>query len=270
MKMSIPWGSDFFSYLRAAGGSGRLGFCILLLTCFITTVQAQTPVVARGKVLDENRSPVSGATVQLKNTTTATTTDDAGNYSLSVPAAGSTLVISYVGYTSREVTAGTAAQTIQLAQENESLNEVVVVGYGTQRRVSVTGAVDKIGTEDIEGKPVVHVSQALQGVSPNLIVQQRNFEPGQGLNINIRGLGTLGNNVPLVVIDGIVGGDINLLNPNDIDNISVLKDAGTAAIYGSRAANGVLLITTKKGRKNQRAALTYSGTFGITSPKIAA
>ena len=268
--MSIPWGSDFFSCFKLKRFQLLLCFPVLILTCFLNTVEAQTPVVARGKVLDENRSPISGATVQLKNTTTATTTDDAGNYSLSVPGAGSTLVISYVGYTNREVAAGTAAQTIQLAQENQSLNEVVVVGYGTQRRVSVTGAVDKIGTEDIEGKPVVNVSQALQGVSPNLIVQQRNFEPGQGLNINIRGLGTLGNNDPLVVIDGIVGGDINLLNPNDIDNISVLKDAGTAAIYGSRAANGVLLITTKKGRKNQRAALTYSGTFGITSPKIAA
>src|SRR5687768_16278193 len=178
MKISIPTGGDFFNYRKLAGGNIRAGFFMLLLTCFITTVQAQTGLVARGKVLDENRSPVSGATVQLKNTTTATTTDDAGNYSLSVPGAGSILVISYVGYTSKEVPAGVSAATIHLTPENQNLNEVVVVGYGTQRRVSVTGAVDKIGTEDIEGKPVVNVSQALQGVSPNLIIQQRSFEPG--------------------------------------------------------------------------------------------
>ena len=155
-----------------------------------------------------------------------------------------------------------------LQRSEKILEDVVVVGYGTQRRNSVTGSVDAIGKKAIEGRPVANVSQALQGVSPNLIIQQRNFEPGQGVNINIRGLGTLGDNTPLVVIDGIPGGDINLINPNDIENISILKDAGSAAIYGSRSANGVILITTKKGKKNERATVNYNGIYGIQSPRI--
>ncbi|RYY30474.1 MAG: TonB-dependent receptor [Chitinophagaceae bacterium] len=246
---------------------------VLLIYAFFFSsfnLVAQTPVKATGKVIDENRVPIAGATVQLKDTETATATDAEGNYSITVPSASSVLVISFVGFETREVEAGTEGGVIQLIKGNQNLDEVVVVGYGTQRRISVSGAVDRIGTQDIQGKPVVNLSQALQGVSPNLIIQQRSFEPGQGLNINIRGLGTLGNNDPLVVIDGIVGGDLNLLNPNDIENISVLKDAGTAAIYGSRAANGVLLITTKKGRKNEKPSVTYNGTFGVTVPKIAA
>ncbi len=246
------------------------GFLFMLMCFMSATLFAQTPVTATGKVIDEFNNPVAGATVQVKGAETATTTDEEGNYSISVPSASTVLVITFIGYDDREQVAGTTPATIRLNVTNQSLNEVVVVGYGTQRRISVTGAVDKIGPQEIEGKPAVNLSQALQGVSPNLIIQQRNFEPGQGLNINIRGLGTLGDNNPLVVIDGIVGGDLNLLNPNDVESISVLKDAGAAAIYGSRAANGVLLITTKKGRKNQKPTLTYNGIYGITSPKIAA
>jgi TonB-linked SusC/RagA family outer membrane protein len=246
----------------------QIAMIVLLLQCVSFVAFSQSTVV-RGKVVDENNSPIPGASVQLKNTTTATATDAEGSFSLTIPSSTGVLVFSFVGYSPKEV-AVSENMSVQLQPLDNSLGEVVVVGYSTQRRVSVTGAVDKINAEALEGKPVANVSQALQGVSPNLIIQQGNFEPGQGLNINIRGLGTLGNNDPLVVIDGIVGGDINLLNPNDIENISVLKDAGTAAIYGSRAANGVLLITTKKGRKNQKASITYSGMYGITVPKIAA
>jgi TonB-linked SusC/RagA family outer membrane protein len=250
--------------------SWRFALLALLLQLLISpNIFAQSRVVI-GKVVNESNIPIEGVTVQLKNTSTATTTNDQGSFSITVPSGNSVLVISYVGYASKEVSAGSGNLNIQLEPVNNSLNEVVVVGYGTQKRLSVAGAVDKITAAAIEGKPVANLSQALQGVSPNLIIQQRNFEPGQGLNINIRGLGTLGNNDPLVVIDGIVGGDINLLNPNDVENISVLKDAGTAAIYGSRAANGVLLITTKKGRKNEKPTLTYDGMYGVTSPKIMA
>jgi TonB-dependent starch-binding outer membrane protein SusC len=245
----------------------RIVLFMAWLQCLSLLAYSQT--TARGKVVNENNSPIAGVTVQLKNSTTITTTDTDGNFVLTLPSGGGVLVFSYVGYTSRELPAS-SNMSVQLQPMNNTLGEVVVVGYGTQRRVSVTGAVDKITAEAIEGRPVANVSQALQGTSPNLIIQQRNFEPGQGLNINIRGLGTLGNNDPLVVIDGIVGGDINLLNPNDIESVSVLKDAGTASIYGSRAANGVLLITTKKGRKNQKPSLTYEGIYGITNPKIAA
>lgn len=244
----------------------RIAIWMVLLQCMSVLAFSQT--IVQGKVVNENNNPISGATVQYKNSGTATTTDAAGDFSLTVPSNNGVLVFSYVGYTPKELPVSNRNMNVQLLSLDNSLGEVVVVGYGTQRRISVTGAVDKVTAEAIEGKPVVNVSQALQGVSPNLIIQQRSFEPGQGLNINIRGLGTLGNNEPLVVIDGIVGGDINLLNPADIENLSVLKDAGTAAIYGSRAANGVLLITTKKGSKNQKPSLKYDGMYGITTPKI--
>ena len=247
----------------------RMGLLVVFLLCTAAMLFAQTTTV-KGRVLDENRNPVSGVTIQLKNSQSGTATDEAGNFSLNVPGAKGVLVFSFVGYTSREVPVSGEFMTVQLQPLNQSLGEVVVVGYSTQRKVSVTGAVDKITSASISGKPAANLSQALQGVSPNLIIQQRNFEPGQGLNINIRGLGTTGNNDPLVVIDGIIGGDINLINPNDIDNISILKDAGTAAIYGSRSANGVILITTKRGKKNEKPSLSYNGIYGVTSPKIMA
>src|SRR5690606_17725037 len=147
-------------------------------------------------------------------------------------------------------------------EDLQTLAEVVVVGYGTQKRAKVVTAVDQISDEACKGRANTSTTQALQGKSPRLIIQQRNSEPEARLNINVRGISTLGNNSPLVVIDGIVGGDINSLNPSDIDNVSVLKDAGSAAIYGSRAANGVVLITTKSGRKNQAMKVSYSGLVG--------
>ena len=260
----------FFSHKRSISKRKIIftSFLLFIMSFGLSTVKAQTN--AKGKVIDENSQPIIGATVQIKFSNTSATTDETGNFSLVIPNMKTVLVVSHVGFNTKEATASINPLVIQLTSKDRSLEEVVVVGYGTQKRISVTGAVDKIGVEDIEGKPAINLSQALQGVSPNLIIQQRSFEPGQGLNINIRGLGTLGNNNPLVIIDGIAGGDINLLNPNDIDNISILKDAGSAAIYGSRAANGVILITTKRGRKNEKPSLTYNGIYGITSSKIAA
>jgi TonB-dependent starch-binding outer membrane protein SusC len=268
MNIDKPLGGKLPGFYRMSIVPIRVVGLFLLFQFFAYSAFAQA--IIHGQVRDENSKPIAGVTVQLKNATNATVTDESGNFSLSVPSAKGVLVFSFVGYTPKEVGITGAQVDVQLQPANNSLNEVVVVGYATQRKVSLTGAVDKIGAESLQGKPATNVSQALQGVSPNLIIQQRNFEPGQGLNINIRGLGTLGNNDPLIVIDGIVGGDINLLNPNDIESVSVLKDAGTAAIYGSRAANGVLLITTKKGRKNEKPSLSYNGIYGITSPKIAA
>jgi TonB-linked SusC/RagA family outer membrane protein len=268
MNIDKPLGGKLLNFYRLSIIPFRVLGLFLLFQLFAHSAFAQA--IIRGQVRDENSKPIAGVTVQLKNAANATVTDETGNFSLSVPSQKGILVFTFVGYTSREVGISGERVDVQLQPATNSLNEVVVVGYATQRKVSLTGAVDKIGTESLQGKPASNVSQALQGVSPNLIIQQRNFEPGQGLNINIRGMGTLGNNDPLVVIDGIVGGDINLLNPNDIESVSVLKDAGTAAIYGSRAANGVLLITTKKGRKNEKPSLSYNGIYGITSPKIAA
>ncbi|WP_420149242.1 SusC/RagA family TonB-linked outer membrane protein, partial [Spirosoma sp.] len=225
-----------------------------------------------GQVLDEQQKPLPGATVSVVGTTIGTTTDENGKYRLSLPDnyVGRSLAFSYIGYTKKTLVIG-QDRTVNVtltADSGQSLGEVVVVGYGRQDKLSVTGAVDQIKSQSIEGKPVTNALQALQGESPNLIIQQTNFSPGSGVNINIRGLGTLGDNTPLIVIDGIIGGDINLLNPNDIASVSVLKDAGSAAIYGSRSANGVLLITTKGGKLNQKATITYNGSYGLQTPYV--
>ncbi|MHA4812171.1 SusC/RagA family TonB-linked outer membrane protein [Flavitalea flava] len=228
---------------------------------------ASQSVPITGKVLDDNGNPLAGVTVQVKNSTITTTTNDAGSYSITVPDKKSVLIFTHVGYDKQEAT-GSDNLIIKLKNTNASLGEVIVVGYGTQKRISLTGSVDKIsGSKAVDGRPVTGTIQALQGESPNLIIQQKGWNPtGGSFNINIRGTGTTGNNDPLIVIDGIIGGDMNTLNPNDIDNISVLKDAGSAAIYGSRSANGVILITTKKGKLGTKPAISYSGIYGTQVP----
>ncbi|WP_158828586.1 SusC/RagA family TonB-linked outer membrane protein [Mucilaginibacter lacusdianchii] len=228
---------------------------------------AQTNRVT-GTVVDEKGEPLPGVNVRVKNTQQGAATDLNGRYSINVTTASGTLVFSFVGYDAQEQAFNQGATVnVKLVPTSNSLNDVVVVGYGTQRRASVTGAVDQVTSAAIAGKPSTNLTQALQGTAPNLIIQQRSSEPGQGLNINIRGISSFGDNSPLVVIDGLVGGDINLLNPSDIESVSVLKDAGAAAIYGSRSSNGVILITTKQGKKNERTKLTYSGLVGVQTPK---
>ncbi|MEP6727518.1 MAG: TonB-dependent receptor [Bacteroidota bacterium] len=227
----------------------------------------QLLVPVTGRVIDDNNNPLSGVTVQVKNSNVTTTTDANGNFSITVPDKKSVLVFTYVGFEKLELV-NSNNLVVHLKVTNGSLGEVVVVGYGTQKRISVTGAVDRVSSALIEDRPVANITQALQGTSPGLVIQQRTFQPVSGaLNINIRGLGTTNNNDPLVVIDGIIGGDLNLINPNDIDNVSILKDAGSAAIYGSRSANGVILITTKKGKKNSKPTISYSGSYGIQTPR---
>ncbi len=223
-----------------------------------------TPIT--GQVLDENNNPLFGVTVNVKNSKVTTKTTETGNYSIAA-AKNAVLVFTYTGYERQEV-AGSRNLVIRLKSLNTSLTDVVVVGYGTQKKISVTGAVDRIGSALIEDRPVANITQALQGTSPGLIIQQRTFQPVSGaLNINIRGLGTTNDNNPLIVIDGIIGGDLNLINPADIDNVSILKDVGSAAIYGSRSANGVILITTKRGRKNTKPSISYSGSYGMQTPR---
>lgn len=229
-------------------------------------------ITVEGRVVDGGGRGLAGVSVLLRGTSVGATTNEDGHFMLRVPEerlGGGVLQFSFVGYTTQEVPVkDKRIFFITLQPENKDMNEVVVVGYGTQRKISVTGAVDAISKKAIEDRPVTNVLLALQGTSPNLIIQQTNFEPGQPVNLNIRGLGTTGDNTPLVVIDGIPGGDINLLNPNDIESVSILKDAGSAAIYGSRSANGVILVTTKKGRKNQRPVVNYTGIYGMQSPRI--
>lgn len=248
-----------------------LGLIAVMLTAVLVS-HAQVNQTVTGNITDSSGSPLQGASVIVENSKVGTTTDASGNYSINIPgdAASKKLVFSFTGFITQEVMVGTN-RTINISLKNDnnnSLQDVVVVGYGTQKKVSLTGAVNQIESKDIENKPVTNVLQALQGESPNLIIQQPSLDPGSGVNLNIRGIGTTGDNTPLIVVDGIIGGNINTINPNDIASVSVLKDAGSAAIYGSRAANGVILVTTKSGKLNQKASITYDGSYGVQVPRV--
>jgi len=221
-----------------------------------------------GRVTDAKGTGLPGVSVVVKGTTIGTSTDTDGNFTLQAPD-NSTLVFSFVGYVRQEVPVTDAGNglTVTLQEDVQALSEVVVVGYGTQQKANVTGAINTVSAQVLENRPVTNVAQALQGTSPNLTIQQSSAEPGAGLNINIRGVGTLGNSSPLVIVDGIAG-SLNSINPNDIESVTVLKDAASAAIYGSRGANGVLLVTTKKGALNQKPVVTYNTLVGLQSPKF--
>jgi TonB-dependent starch-binding outer membrane protein SusC len=239
---------------------------LLLVLFFIVPalmLTAQNRTIT-GRVTDENGKPVPEVTVAVKETLTAVTTDNDGSFSISVGAAGRTLIFSYIGKTSEEVSIGnrTIINTV-LKSEEKALTEVVVVGYGSQSRKKITGAINKIGGEEFENKPFTSVDQMLQGKVPGLFSTASSGQPGSAQNVLIRGVGSItAGSAPLYVVDGIPintgdfsrlapAGTTNTLagiNPNDIESVSVLKDAASSSIYGSRAANGVILITTKKGK----------------------
>ncbi len=229
----------------------------------------QNDVIVSGTVRDASGQPLPGVTVRVKGTSKGASTGVNGEFTINA-ATGGTLVFSMIGFQAQErpVTKAESGIKIMLRDDVSTLDEVVVVGYGTRKRTSVVSAVDQVSSSAFEGRPSVNATQALQGMSPSISVQQRNFEPGAGMNFNVRGISTFGDNSPLVVIDNIVGGDINTLNPADIESISVLKDAGSAAIYGSRASNGVVLVTTKKGSKNSKPVISYNGLAGVNSPHM--
>jgi Outer membrane receptor proteins, mostly Fe transport len=227
--------------------------------------------VVKGIVKDASGEPLIGVNVVIKGRTNiGTITDMDGRFSINCENKD-ILVISYIGYATQEVAVdGRSSLSITLKEDLKQLDEVIVIGYGTTTRKSVVGAVDQVKSGMIEDRPVANMTQALQGASPNLIIQQRSFNPNDNTtNINIRGISTTNNNDPLIVIDGLVAdaGSLNKLNPQDIDNISILKDAGTSAIYGSRSSNGVLLINTKKGTKNERPVVRLNGMVGWEDPK---
>ena len=216
-----------------------------------------------GQVISNGES-VIGASVMVKGTSQGTVTDVDGYYVISTrPEA--VLVFSAIGYETKEVPVqGRSTVNVELAEENTLLNDAVVVGYGVQKKVNLTGAVASVSTEELEGKPIANVLEGLQGTTPGLVIQQGSSTPGGSPSMNIRGYNTMNNNDPLVIIDGIEGSLANL-NPNDIDQISILKDASSTAIYGSRASNGVVLITTKKGSEGQ-VAVNYDFSYGLQEP----
>ncbi|MEQ6122514.1 SusC/RagA family TonB-linked outer membrane protein [Reichenbachiella sp. MALMAid0571] len=207
-----------------------------------------------GKITDENGEGLPGASIVIKGTSTGTTSDLDGNYSMSA-AIDAVLVVSFVGYSTQEITVGSQTVIdIAMLLDAAQLEEVVVVGYGTQKKVNLTGSVEQVEGSSLTKQPVFQVSSALTGAVPGLTVVQGSGQPGKDVgSIVIRGLGSLGSgskNEPLVLIDGVQG-DINGIDPSDIENMSVLKDAAASSIYGSRAANGVILITTKRAKEGE-------------------
>ena len=213
-----------------------------------------------GTVVDA-QGPVIGASVVEKGTTNGTVTDFDGNFSLSVKP-GATIVISFIGYETQEIKVGTQDNyQVTMKDDNAVLEEVVVVGYGVQKKKLVTGATVEVKGEDITKMNTTQVLGALQSQSPGVSIQAVSGQPGDGFKVAIRGAGTNSDTKPIYVIDGVTGGDINNLNPADIERIDVLKDAASAAIYGANGANGVILITTKQGKAG-KLQVSYDGNIG--------
>ncbi len=242
------------------GAKQLLSLTLLLLFSYF--VIAQTKV--SGKVTGPDGKPVFGATVSVKGTNIATTTGTDGSYSITMPRNTGVLVISYVGYEVSEINVrGNNLIDVAMKLQTTNLNEVVVTGYTSQRVKEITGAVSIVKVKDMVSQPSGQISEMLQGRAAGLNVINSG-QPGQGGQISLGGYGNFGDVTPLYIIDGVQG-DINNLNPNDVESVQVLKDAGSAAIYGVRGANGVIIVTTKKGRTG-RAVVTYDGYVGTQRP----
>lgn len=227
-----------------------------------------TKVLITGEVVDDKGEPLIGATVYEKSSANGAVTDVNGKFSISVPAE-SKLVVNYIGYQQEnvEVSPGTTNYTIQMKGDSKTLNDVVVVGYGSQKKINLSGAVDQVTAKDLEKRPISDVSKGLQGLIPNLNIDFTSGEPGQSASVNIRGEASINGGSPLLLIDGVASDidEMNNLLPEDIESISVLKDAASAAIYGARAAFGVILITTKKG-SGDRIKISYNNHFTWKRP----
>jgi TonB-linked SusC/RagA family outer membrane protein len=223
-----------------------------------------TQLTVKGVVTDNEGRPLSGVSVAVKGSSQGTTTAINGSYTITVASAASTLVFSYVGFADEEVLIGKRRTiNIDFKPGASTLNDVVVVGYGTQKKADLTGAVSVVDKKVLENRPVTNSLSALQGAAPGLIVTRSNGQPGQeGWSANIRGFSSLnGTNSPLVIVDGIEG-DLTLINPNDIESVSVLKDAAAAAIYGAKSSGGVIIVTTKKGGTGH-INVNYTGLYTI-------
>lgn len=260
---------DYFKQKAGLLTKIKLAFFFAMFFSFSVGLFAQTRTVS-GVVKDVNGAVLPGVTITVKGTTTGTISGVDGNYELSLTGASNTLVFSFIGMVTQEiqVTSETTVDVV-LKEEVSILDEVVVVGYGTQKKANLTGSVSTVTAEVMESRPVTNVSQALQGVIPGLNFQTQGLggQLNTPLSVNVRGAGTIGSGStgsPLVLIDGMEG-DMNILNPQDIESITVLKDAASASIYGSRAPFGVILITTKQGKAG-RTVVNYNTNLRWTSP----
>mgnify|MGYP005896301677 CR=1 FL=1 len=248
---------------KILSGSRKILFAILAM--FLSLGASAQQITASGQVLDAQNEPLIGVSVQEKGTTNGTVTDIDGKFSLEV-APDAVLTISFIGYISKEITLkGEKELKVVLVEDTQTLDEVVVVGYGTQKKVNLTGAVEQVTSEVFDNRSVPNVTQALQGSIPNLNIQLTDGKPTRSASYNVRGTTSIGQGgSALVLIDGVEG-DPSMLNPNDIASVSVLKDAASAAIYGARGTFGVVLITTKEPTKD-KTSITYSGNFAMQKP----
>ena len=241
--------------------SSLLLFLLTILSCHL---YAQNNVIT-GTVVDEKGGPLPGSSVLVKGTLNGVSTDIDGNFSINAKTTN-ILVVSFVGYVSREIVVGSQTNIkVALKPQVDELDEVVVVAYGVQKRENVTGSVSTVNLDKIDSKPITNLSQAFAGLSAGVTAVQSSSMPGgSGASVTIRGLSTLGgtNNAPLVVIDGAVGGSLNDVSPNDVASISMLKDASSTALYGARAAAGVILVTTKRGKAGDM-VVKYDGYYGF-------
>src|SRR5688572_7841497 len=254
--------------LEQISGQTALGFTVkanLILvkpkSIEIKNTVANIPI--KGTVRDSSGTPLSGVTVTLKGTSTAVQTNAQGAFTLDAPE-NSVLVFSFIGYQTQELNlSGQSTVTITMEHTDRGLDEVIIVGYQPRRRADLSGAVSVVNVGGISKLPVLSVDQALQGKASGVRITQNTGQPGDGVIVRIRGVGTINDNNPLFIIDGIPTKDgINFLSPNDIESLVVLKDAASAALYGARASNGVILITTKAGKRG-KAQFNYSGYGGI-------
>ena len=248
VSMVLFLGTLFSGTISTATASGA--------NSFATTQQAG---ICKGLVKDATGESVIGASVVVKGTTNGTITDFDGNFSLDGIKKGDVIVISYVGYQTQEIKWNGSPLNVILKEDSKTLSEVVVVGYGTQKKANLSGSVAMVDSKELENRPIQNVSSGLQGLMPGVAITGTNGAPGQDAGkIRVRGIGTLNEAGPYILVDGIEAGTLSAVDPNDIESISVLKDAASAAIYGSKAANGVVLITTKRGKTGQT-KISYSG-----------
>ena len=232
----------------------------------VSQANQQQDGTCTGVVVDETGMTVIGASVVVKGTNNGAITDLDGKFQIRNVKPGDVIVVTYVGYSPFEVTWNGQPISITLKEDSEMLEEVVVVGYGTQKKVNLTGAVAMTEGDILENRPISNIAQGLQGAIPNLNITMPSGDPTATATFNIRGMTSINGGSALILVDGVETNDISLLNPQDIESISVLKDASSAAVYGARAAFGVVLITTKKGKKNQKVTVNYNNNFSWSSP----
>jgi len=238
---------------------------ILLVLLFLIIQAFSQNRTISGKVVDGNGIGLPGATVQVKGTTQGLLTDIDGKYSISVPSSGNTLVFSYVGYISQEIViAGNSTIDVVMQEEIQKLDQVLVVGYGVQKKSLVTGAISKMDSKDIGNVQASRVDQALQGKTSGVFIAQTSGSPGAAMSVKIRGNSSNGKNDPLYIVDGVKTSGIDFLSPNDIESVEILKDAASSAIYGSEGGNGVIIVTTKRAQKGV-SEISYNYYHGIQS-----